>query len=178
LESLIAKLPDLQSDGAENKKLQTKIHATIKEVSEDIMHYRLNKAIARVRELYNAVSDEMALAKFDLDGVKEAAKAMVQLLNPFIPHITEELWQKMGNDTPLYNAHWPKFDESKLEADSYTMAIQVKGKLRATHDFAISASDDEIKKIAIELPAVAKHIDGVEIRKIIVVPKKIVNIVV
>ena len=103
---------------------------------------------------------------------------MVQLLNPFIPHITEELWQKMGNDTPLYKAHWPKFDESKLEADSYTMAIQVKGKLRATHDFAISASDDEIKKIAIELPAVAKHIDGVEIRKIIVVPKKIVNIVV
>ena len=91
---------------------------------------------------------------------------------------TEELWQKMGNNTPLYQANWPKFDESKLEADSYTMAIQVKGKLRATHDFAISASEDEIKKIAIELPAITKHIDGAEIRKIIVVPKKIVNIVI
>ena len=84
----------------------------------------------------------------------------------------------MGNTDPLYKTDWPKFDESKLVSDSYTMAIQVKGKLRATHDFGTDLSDDDIKKIAVELPSVSKHIDGAEIRKIIVVPKKIVNIVI
>jgi leucyl-tRNA synthetase len=178
LENLIEKLPAVKDKTPTNQKLQTKIHLTIKEVSEDIKHYRLNKAIARVRELYNAVSDEMAQDSFDAKSITEAASSMLQLLNPFIPHITEELWQKMGNKNPLYKTDWPKFDESKLESDSYTMAIQVKGKLRATHDFAMNATDDEIKKIATELQTVVKHIGNAEIRKIIIVPKKVVNIVV
>jgi leucyl-tRNA synthetase len=178
LENLIDKLPSIKTDIPTNQKLETKIHSTIKEVSEDIAHYRLNKAIARVRELYNAVSDEMTKDVVDTKSVVEAARAMLQLLNPFIPHVTEELWQKIGNKTPLYKTDWPKFDESKLESDIYTMAIQVKGKLRATHDFATNATDDEIKKIAIELSAITKHIGDAAIRKIIIVPKKIVNIVI
>ncbi len=178
LEAFVEKLPTLKASGITNKKLQTKIHSTIKDVSEDVMHYRLNKAIARIRELYNAVSEEFSKDKVDIESVQESASIMIQLLNPFIPHITEELWEKMGNKNPLYKMDWPKFDESKLVSDSYTMAIQVKGKLRATHDFAVDLSDDDIKKIAVELPSVSKHIDGAEIRKIIVVPKKIVNIVI
>ena len=178
LEAFVEKLPELQESGTTNKKLQTKIHSTIKYVSEDIMHYRLNKAIARIRELYNAVSEELSNDKVDVESIKESASIMIQLLNPFIPHVTEELWERMGNTDPLYKTDWPKFDESKLVSDSYTMAIQVKGKLRATYDFDTDLSDDDIKKIAVELPSVSKHIDGAEIRKIIVVPKKIVNIVI
>ena len=178
LEAFIKKLPELKDSQNTNKKLQTKIHLTIKDVSEDIMYYRLNKAIARIRELYNAVSEEINLDKVDIETVNHSALVLIQLLNPFIPHITEELWEKMGNETPLYKTQWPKCDESKLVSDSYTMAIQVKGKLRTTHNFVVGLSDDEIKKIAIELPAILKHIEGAEIRKIIVVPKKIVNIVI
>ena len=175
---LVEKLPELKDSGVENKKLQIRIHATIQDVSEDIMHYRFNKAIARIRELYNAMSDELASDKPDNKSVLEGAHIIVQLLNPFIPHITEELWQQLGNNTSLYKTEWPKADASKLQSDTYTMAIQVKGKLRATYEFSVSVSNEEIKKIATEIPAVMKHIDGAEIRKIIVVPKKIVNIVI
>ena len=176
--ALIEKLPELKEDGAKNEQLQTSIHLTIKDVSEDIMHYRLNKAIARIRTLYNAISDELAASNPDSISIKQGVHIVIQLLNPFIPHITEELWQQLGNDIPLYKTHWPKADESKLQSDNYIMAIQVKGKLRATHEFSVADSDDDIKKIATEIPAVIKHVDGAEIKKIIVVPKKIVNIVI
>lgn len=175
---LVDKLPALKESDQINQKLQAQIQATIQNVSEDIMGYRLNKAIARIRELYNAISDNLASNSPDKASIIEGSKAMLQLLNPFIPHITEELWQKLGNNTPLYKAVWPKADTSKLQSDSYIMAIQVKGKLRATHEFYESDSEDEIKKIACEIPAIVKHIDGAEIRKVIIVPKKIVNIVV
>lgn len=175
---LIDKLSTLKATNQTNQKLQSQIHITIQSVSDDIMHYRLNKAIARIRELYNAISDELTSSNPDSASIIEASHIMLQLLNPFIPHITEELWQALGNETPLYKTEWPKADLSKLQSDSYVMAIQVKGKLRATHEFSVSDSDDYIKKISVEIPAIAKHIDGAEVRKIIVVPKKIVNIVI
>lgn len=178
LETFIEKLPTAKDSGVTNTQLQTKLHTTIKNVSNDIMHYRLNKAIARIRELYNAASDEINLEKADKETVMECASVMVQLLNPFIPHITEELWEKMSNDIPLYKTSWPEVEEFKLVSDSYTMAIQVKGKLRATHDFTDDLGEEDIKRIAVELPSIAKHINGAEVRKIIVVPKKIVNIVI
>ncbi|MDC0865081.1 leucine--tRNA ligase [Rickettsiaceae bacterium] len=162
----------------QNKKLQALTHSTIKNVSDDITHYRLNKAIARIRELYNAISDELSLKNHDNESIIEGVSVIIQLLNPFIPHITEELWQKLGDSVPLYKTSWPKFDESKIQSSTYTMAIQVKGKLRATHEFSEDTSENEIKKIAVNIPSVAKHIGGAEIRKIIIVPKKIVNIVV
>jgi leucyl-tRNA synthetase len=178
LETLVERLPYMQNNSVVNQKLQAKIHETIRDVSDDITEYRLNKAIARIRELYNSAIDEMSADKVDVKSVKESASVIVQLLNPFIPHITEELWERMGNSNPLYKTNWTKFDQSKLVSDTYTMAVQVKGRLRATYDFSMDASDDEIRRIAIGLPSVSKHIKGVEIRKIIVVPKKIVNIVI
>lgn len=176
--ALINKLPTLKARETENKKLQRTIHTTIKDVSDDITHYRFNKAIARIRELYNEINDELTVSSPDIASINEASRILLQLLNPFIPHVTEELWQQLGNDIPLYKTEWPKANTSKLQSDSYTMAIQVQGKLRATYEFSVAASDDDIKAIAIAIPAVIKHIDGVPIRKIIVVPRKIVNIVI
>ncbi len=163
-----------------NPKLQRQIHNTINHVSEDIHYYRLNKAIARIRELFNAVSDEFTSKKpsLDYESINQAIHIIVQLLNPFIPHITEELWQQLGNKVPLYKTNWPTADSSKLESNSYVMAIQVKGKLRATHEFLLSDSDEDIKKIVAKIPSVSKHIGNSKIQKIIIVPKKIVNIVV
>ena len=166
------------SNNKNNNELDSQIHATIKNVTEDINAYRLNKAIARIRELFNNISDAISKESSDIKTSYFGIKTVIQLLNPFIPHITEELWQKIGNDTPLYKTSWPNFDETKLQISNYTMAVQIKGKLRATYDFSIDATEEEIKKVAIHLPTIQKHIEGMEIKKIIIVPQKIVNIVV
>ena len=166
------------SNNKNNNELDSQIHATIKNVTEDINAYRLNKAIARIRELFNNISDAISKESGDIKTSYFGIKTVIQLLNPFIPHITEELWQKIGNDTPLYKTSWPNFDETKLQISNYTMAVQIKGKLRATYDFSVDATEEEIKKVAIHLPTIQKHIEGMEIKKIIIVPQKIVNIVV
>ncbi len=178
LVTLVEKLAELKATSVVNSKLQAQIHATIKNVSEDIMHYHLNKAIARIRELFNLVNEELVLANSDTNSIIEATTAIIQLLNPFIPHITEELWQKLGNTVPLYKTNWPQADESKLATNSFMIAIQVNGKLRATHEFLTSDSDEEIKKVAQSLPNVIKHIEKAGVKKIIIVPRKIVNIVI
>lgn len=162
-----------------NNELDSQIHYTIKSVSEDIKAYRLNKAIARIRELFNNITEELSKESYDTDTVRFGIKSIIQLLNPFIPHATEELWQQfVDKNAPLYRTTWPDFDEAKLQVNKYTMALQVKGKLRATYDFSVDVSEEEIKQIVVNLPAIQKHIEGMKIQKIIIVPQKIVNIVV
>lgn len=178
LGALTQRVQNLDKTGPVNNQLQNQIHSTIKNVTDDIMAYRLNKAIARIRELFNLIHDELSSSSPDNNGIRQGTEIIIRLLNPFIPHITEELWSNLGNNTSLIETEWPTFDSSKLIASSYTMAIQVSGKLRATHEFEIDVSDDEIKEVAIGIPAVLKHMNGAPAKKIIIVPKKIVNIVV
>lgn len=166
------------SASAQNTKLQSCIHYSIKQVTEDIEAFRLNKAIARTRELFNALAEELASSKPDITTVKQGYKTLIKLLNPFIPHITEEIWQQLGNSIRLYQTEWLAFDPSLLQAESYIIAIQVNGKLRATHEFAIDTTDDDIKATIIDLPAVKKYLQHQTPKKIIIVPKKIVSIVV
>ncbi|HJK87119.1 MAG TPA: leucine--tRNA ligase [Candidatus Megaira endosymbiont of Nemacystus decipiens] len=171
------KLLDIKNEGKHNPALETFIHLTIKNVSEDIRGHHLNKAIARIRELFNAVVEEINKKTYDSNSVRHAFSVILQLLNPFIPHVTEELWEKFGNKKSLYESTWPKYDDAKLHTNSYNIAIQVNGKLRATREFSSSDNEDSIKGFVIEIPAVKKHISGNKIKKIIIVPKKIVNIV-
>ncbi|WP_375332338.1 leucine--tRNA ligase [Candidatus Tisiphia endosymbiont of Temnostethus pusillus] len=160
-------------------KLTKLTHHTIKHVTEEIRDFKLNKAIARMRELFNALSDEISKGKeANITSVKEGFSILIKLLNPFIPHITEEIWQKLGNKERLYQTSWPSFNESFLELESYTMAIQVNGKLRATHEFANVTSNIEIQNMVMQLPEIQKHLSGKEPKKIIIIPSKIVNIVV
>ncbi len=153
-------------------------HTTIKNVTDDIVNYRLNKAIARIRELFNAASGELNKHNILTPTIRKSFEVIIQLLNPFIPHITEELWNKMSNSTPLYDTLWPSFDASKLENDNYNLAVQINGKLRATHEFSVNDSDEQIKNTLLNLAAVQKHIAGQTIKKFIIVPKKIANIVI
>lgn len=177
------------TEGSSNKsnKLTKLTHYTIKHVTEELKDFKLNKAIARMRELFNALSDEISKGKegnidivnSSIDySVKEGFRVLVMLLNPFIPHITEEIWQKLGSKERLYQTSWPSFDESLLELESYTMAIQVNGKLRATQEFANVTSNIEIQNMVMQLPEIQKHLSGKEPKKIIIIPSKIVNIVV
>jgi leucyl-tRNA synthetase len=142
------------------------IHSTIKHVTEDIAKLNLNKAIARIRELHNALPD----------GHKEGFETVVRLLNPFIPHVTEEIWSRLGHKTMLAETEWPSYNDAYLVASVVTYAVQVNGKLRATHDFAVDAEDEDIKAEALQL--VAKYTEGSEIKKVILVKGKIVNVVI
>lgn len=161
-------------ESAVNNSLQSFIHHTIKHVTEDIKAHRLNKAIARIRELFNSLLEDMS----DNATSQKAIETILQLLNPFIPHITEELWQKTGHEERLYKTAWPAYDESMLVTSICTIAVQVNGKLRASCEVAADASEEEIKEAVMKLANVEKHIAGREIKKVIIVPKKIVNIVV
>jgi len=177
------------TEGSSNKsnKLTKLTHYTIKHVTEELKDFKLNKAIARMRELSNDLSDAISkgregnvnIVNSSIDySVKEGFSVLIMLLNPFIPHITEEIWQKLGSKERLYQTSWPSFDESLLELESYTMAIQVNGKLRATQEFANVTSNIEIQNMVMQLPEIQKHLSGKEPKKIIIIPSKIVNIVV
>lgn len=176
LENIVEKILLLENKQNTNSKLLSLTHATIKNVTDDIENFRFNKAIARIRELFNALNEEIQRGQYDKENVIETIKIIILLLNPFIPHVTEELWQILGNDKPIYKLNWPKYDESKIKSDSYLLAIQVNGKLKATYEFASHVSEEEITNTVLEIPAVSKHING-HIKKIIIVPRKIVNIV-
>lgn len=178
LVQLVQKLPELDKKETGDNKLESQMHLTIKEVSEDIKAYRLNKAIARIRELYNSINSELSKGKYNYSIIAKATETVLILLNPFIPHITEELWQVMGNKDPIYRSGWCSFDEKKISSSSYVMAIQVNGKLRATHEFSSDDSEETVKEIVMSLPSVVKYVEGKQPKKIIIVKNKIVNMVV
>jgi len=160
------------------KSLQQKIHSTIKTVSENIENKHLNKAIASIRELTNEVYRYKSNASSDKAIVKEALKASIQLLNPFVPHITEELWSILGETRIIANSQWPSYDEAMLQQNSKKIVIQVNGKLKLVSNFPQEATEEEIKAYAFNESKVKAAIDNKEIRKVIYIQNKLVNIVV
>ncbi len=179
----LAKTPGIAEDMPQNYSslesyhpLLKQIHETIKYVGDDIEKFRLNKAIARIRELFNNVSDassDESLKPITIFGFD----TIIRLLNPFIPHITEEIWSKRHAGDILAEKPFPEYDAKYLVASSVTIAIQVNGKLRATHEYDVNVSDDEMKDIALNIGAVKKYTSSHDIRKVIIVPGKIINIV-
>ncbi len=161
----------------DNKKLWVLTNQTIENVTDDLMHHRMHNGIAKIRELFNVVekfngNDETAhILRYHL------LKVITQLLSPFIPHVTEEVWQMLGHDTIVAHAAWPKADPSFLQDETITIAVQVRGKLRGTIEIEKDAHQDVLKQAALDLPNVVKEINGKELKKVIVVPNKIVNIV-
>jgi leucyl-tRNA synthetase len=161
------------------KALRRQLHETIQKVTDDIgRRQSFNTAIAALMELLNA------LAKFDDASTQgaalsqEAFTAVVQLINPFTPHIAHALWQVLGHgETLVEDAGWPQVDAAALVRDSLTYAVQVNGKLRATIELPASASREDAEAMARAEPTVARMLEGQTVRKVIVVPGKIVNIV-
>ena len=109
---------------------------------------------------------------------REYAEGFVKIISPVCPHLGEELWSMLGHDNTIAYEKWPEYDESLLKENSYTLAVQVNGKVRATITVDTNDTEDDIKKKATEEENVKRHIEGKEIVKIIVIQKKIVNIVV
>ncbi len=173
--------PELEvaSLNAEQKALRRKTHETIAKVGDDYgKRYSFNTAIAAVMELSNALSrfgDESAQGR----AVRqEALETAVLLLNPITPHASHALWQVLGHDeTLLEDLSFPQADEAALVKDELTLAVQVNGKLRGTINVAADTPKDAIEQLALAEPNTAKFLDALQVKKIIVVPGKIVNIV-
>ena len=161
------------------KDLRRKTHQTIAKVSDDIgRRYKFNTAVAASMELLNAIT------RFDDESVggravtQESLSAIVMLLSPIVPHICHELWQRLGHDEALIHAPWPEVDESALEQDTIELVVQVNGKLRGRVSVAADASRDAIEAVALADENVQRFVDGKDVRKVVVVPGRLVNVVV
>jgi leucyl-tRNA synthetase len=163
------------------KTLRRKTHETIQKVSDDISRrYTFNTAIAAVMELSNEVSRSFNEGGDD-DPARavrqEALEAAVLLLSPIVPHAAHALWHALGHDQAVIDAAWPAVDESALVKDSLEMVVQVNGKVRAKLTVPANADKDSVEALAREEANVVRFTEGKTIRKVIVVPGKLVNIV-
>ena len=163
---------DGKIEDKENKNLEKIYHQTVKKVTEDYETLNFNTAISQMMIFINAVYKE------DVFPV-EYAIGLVKLLNPIAPHITEEIWQQVfKNNESIANETWPVYDESKIVDETFTLIVQVNGKVRGKIEIDSNTSEEEIKTSALNIENVKTFTDGKEIVKIIVIPKKLVNIVV
>ena len=178
----IKDIPSISSNEKFNgnqNKLRRKTHQTISKVTDDIgRRYTFNTAIAAVMELVNEVSAFNVDDELDRQVIKEAIESILLLLSPIVPHICHQLWLDINHDQPIIDARWPKYDSSLLKSETSLIVVQVNGKLRSKLEVDASISEDELKSMALSDEKVVRFIDGNEIKKIIVIPEKLVNIVV
>ncbi|MFW2351567.1 leucine--tRNA ligase [Qipengyuania sp.] len=162
---------DMTLEG-EDKGLRRKVHQTVAAVAEDIEGLAFNKAVARIYELVSATE------KADITADRRSAiETLAKLVAPMMPHLAEEAWHSMGMDGLVADAPWPEVDPALLVEDEVTIAVQHKGKLRDTLTAPKGASKEALEALALASENVQRSIDGAEIRKVIVVPDRLVNIV-
>jgi leucyl-tRNA synthetase len=157
--------------------LARKAHETIAKVSDDIeRRFQFNTPIAAVMELVNEVyhvKDDPQRA----GEVRFATETAVSLIQPYVPHVAEELWERLGHER-LWRTRWPEADALLLERETFVLVVQVNGRVRDRAEIPVGLSEDELVARARELPRVRSHLDGKEIKKTIVVPGRLVNLVV
>jgi len=156
--------------------LRKATHKTIAAVTDDLEKFHFNKAIARIRELTNLL--ESTPATTENEGARaEAISAAIHLINPFMPHLAEELWAQLGNKDELANRPFPIANPKFLVDDAVNIAVQVNGKLRGAFEAAKNADKETLEAQALALPAVSEFLKDKKITKIIVVPNRVVNVV-
>lgn len=160
----------------EEKDLKRAIHTAIKEIKEDLEgDYQFNTAVSELMKLSNALKD----AKCKNSAIyQEGIETLLLLLAPFAPHLTDELWAKIGNNNSIHLQGFPVLDESALIVDEITLVIQVMGKTRGTIQVSANATKEELEELAKNSEVGKRNLEGKEIKKVIVVPKKLVNFVV
>lgn len=165
-------LKDLVGEGEEySKDLEVLINQTIKKVSEDYENLKFNTGIAQLMTLLNEMKAKGSITRKDF-------KTYIILLNPVAPHITEELWEIMGYEGELNQTSWPSYDEDKLSFDSFEMPVQINGKVRGKVLMSKEANKEDALKAAREDKNIKSYIEAKEVKKIIYVPGKILNIVI
>ncbi|MGC7841640.1 leucine--tRNA ligase [Pseudomonas wayambapalatensis] len=176
-QSLPGKLDIAALDDAQ-KVIRRGIHAAIKQASTDVgQFHKFNTAIAQVMTLMNVLEKAPQASEQDRALLQEGLEAVTLLLAPITPHLSHALWKELGHTQAVIDAGWPAVDESALVQDTITLVVQVNGKLRGQVEMPAAASREEIEAAARSNDNVLRFIDGLTIRKVIVVPGKLVNIV-
>lgn len=160
-----------QSSNTRSSVVLSKTHQVVKKVTEDIKLFKYNTSIAAIMELVNTI--------YETGADDEVLKTLVQLLAPFAPHLTEELWQvNLNQKGSVHLSTWPKYDEKYLKSKNLTIAVQVNGKLRATIEVDSDLEKEEIIKLAKQNEKVSKWLIDGKLKKQVFVPGKLVNFVV
>jgi leucyl-tRNA synthetase len=169
-----------ETDGgtADSEELRRIMHKTVKKVSGDLEVLNFNTAIAALMEAVNELYRIKAEDNYASTEWQWTLETLLQLLAPFAPHVTEELWQQLGHDESIHLSEWPKFDEKYLVESTVTLAVQVNGKLRGEVEVPKDAPEADAVTAAKAIPKVAGYLEGQTIRKTIYVPNKLVSFVV
>ncbi|MCK5799306.1 MAG: leucine--tRNA ligase, partial [Deltaproteobacteria bacterium] len=160
----------LVSEDAASDTLRRALHKTIKAVTDDMERMRFNTALARMIELNNLLVAEASLPR-------EVAEALVLMLAPLAPHVAEEIWRDLGHEETITYVAWPTYDEALLVEDEMEIVIQIKGKTRGSIRVPTAADKDAIQTAALAEARIAKYVEGKEIKKVIYVPGRLLNIV-
>jgi len=158
-------------DKIQNVKLERLAHQTIKKVGEDIEQMKFNTAVSALMILANAMANEKIISRAMWEN-------FLKIFAPFAPHITEELWEKLGNKKSIHLEKWPVYDSALITEEEVSLVVQVNGKLRDTIKVRADISEEEAKKVAMESEKIKKWIEGKEIKKMIFVKGKLINIVI
>lgn len=154
----------------ESKELDRELHSVIKKVTQDYEDMKYNTAIAAMMSYVNVLYKQEKVSK-------EYVKPLLQILNPVAPHVTEELWQRLGFEGYIFESKWPEYDESKMVADEIEIPVQVNGTVRYRIKVPSNSDEKTIEEIAKSAEALKNYMPGKEIKKVIVIKSKIVNIV-
>lgn len=164
------------------RELRLKEHATVRKAGDDLNdRFQFNTAIAAVMELVNALylaKDELVADESGRKVLSSAVSTVLTLLSPFTPHLSEELWALLGHTESVSTLPWPRWKEDALVRDTVTLVVQVNGKLRGKLDIPADASREEVETLALNEPNVLRYLEGVTVRKVVVIPGKLVNVVV
>jgi leucyl-tRNA synthetase len=172
-----------QLSESQRLELRRKTHLTLKKVTEDMEgNFHFNTAISAIMELVNEIYSQQPdwqQAEETQDVVlEEALKTTVILLAPFVPHIAEELWERLGNELSIFKVSWPEYDPEAIRTEKVTIVVQVNGRLRARLEIPEDIADDELREIVLNDASVKKWVRDRAIKKVVIVPKKLVNVVV
>ncbi|HEU4715924.1 MAG TPA: class I tRNA ligase family protein [Candidatus Saccharimonadales bacterium] len=167
-----------ETDASQKAEILALSHRTVKKVTEDIENEKFNTAISSMMEAVNAYYKLKSARPIVRSAEwKFAIESLLQVLAPFAPHLTEELWSQMGYETTIHVDTWPKWDNAYLVQDEVTVVVQINGKLRAKLTVAKTIGEDEVKQLALQDENVQKYLEGKEPKKVIYVPGRLVSIV-
>ncbi len=172
-------LADWSQLGGDGKKHRCEVHSLLEQANRDFAKYQFNTVVATAMKLVNLLTQwQLTENKVEEQAYTEAVSILLRLIAPIVPHITHVLWQQIGGAGDILKAGWPQVDKQALISDEVELVVQVNGKLRDRIMVAADAAKTDIEESALASENVARFVDGKEIKKVIVVPKRLVNIVV
>ena len=166
--------------GTTSESLHRLRHATTKAVTDDLGRFHFNTAISRMMEFTNELyhyTNEISRDQLDGTQIRDSLETLIRLLAPYCPHLCEEIWQQMGNPYSIFHQSWPKYDENALTTKTITLVVQINGKVRDRLEVQAGLPQPDIEKIVLASEKVKEYTEGKIVRKVIVVPDKLANIV-